>query len=367
MVASGATAKGGKVKNYFQFPLCLLAYLKHEHGRLSAIIDYNVVNYAKKKLGSTKRDAIYTAAEVLGVNYRNTPGSHIVQRWKEASEFVERFEMRHGKDARVRIASSLLWDCYKGKLPYREFCMLCALNSILGKTTGPKRVTQPSIRVRAAGYKSWDALRADIPKERWPEILLSEDKVRYGLKKLYRRGFFDRARTGARTVLYMVGSGVDIRAKIIEREKRNAEKARHAEKDRQLRALIKEIRRPAINVGKASPINDGKSEQKTSRHNPDTVPDMIPDMVTDINKSSLIEAFNESVPNECVPNSACAPGFSFFQKDGNLPRTPKPLEAVLEVRYKLKGSTKIFSQEEANRLFADNNALEFERLHEGAR
>jgi hypothetical protein len=55
------------VKNYFQFPLCLLAYSKHERERFSAIINYNVVHYAKTKLGGTKRDDLESAAQILCV------------------------------------------------------------------------------------------------------------------------------------------------------------------------------------------------------------------------------------------------------------------------------------------------------------
>jgi hypothetical protein len=172
------------MKNYFQFPLCLLTYGKHERARFSAIIDYSVVNYAKTKLGDTKRDSLATAAEILGVSYANLSPRSILEQWKEISDFVDRFEMRHGKDARVRIASSLLWDCYKGGLPYREFCVLCALNSILGKTTRPKRVTQPSIRVRSAGYKSWSVATAEGVCEALP----SRQQIERILNRLEARG-----------------------------------------------------------------------------------------------------------------------------------------------------------------------------------
>lgn len=346
MVASATSAKGGKVKNYFQFPLCLLAYLEREHERLSAIIDYNVVNYAKKKPGSTKRDAIHTAAEVLGVTYQKTPRSHIVQRWKAASEFVERFELRHGKDARVRIASSLLWDCYNGELQYREFCVLCALNSIIGKTTAPKRVTQPSIRVRAAGYKSWSVAIAEGAEG----ILMSRWQIERTLNRLEKRGLFARARTGARTVLFKTGVTYEqLCDQIVEAKSRVS--TNRSSKDQALRQRIKESERAHINNGSN---NDSEAENvgKTgalSAHCHANEPANEP---AHINKSSLIEAFNESLPNESVHNSACARDLSFLQKDGN----------VQDVRYKLKGSMKIFGQEEANRLFAGNNALEFERL-----
>jgi hypothetical protein len=357
------------MKNYFQFPLCLLTYGKHERERMSAIIDYSIVNYSKKKLGSTKRDAIDTAAEVLCVNYQNTPLSHIVEQWKEVSEFVERFESRHGKDARVRIASSLLWDSYKGGLAYREFSVLCALNSILGKTTSPKRVTQPSLRVRAAGYKSWNVAIAEAATER----LLSEDQIKRTLNRLDRRGFFARARIGGRTVLFKTGVSYEELCNEIE-ERETGKRLNRSAKDRQLRFRLKaadsgvDINRPAHINRDDSDRQNRQNLSKTRRLTADCCADESADEPADINKSSLIEAFNKSSPNKSVRNSACAHDLSFFQKDGNLPETrihtklPEAILEVKEVRYKLKGGTKIFSQQEANRLFAGNNALEFERL-----
>ena len=350
------------MKNYFQFPLCLLTYGKHERERFRAIIDYNVVHYAKTKLGGTKRGAIDTAAEILRVSYQNIQRSCILGQHKKAAEFVERFEMRHGKDARVRIASSLLWDCYKGGLGYREFSVLCALNSILGKTTVPKRVTQPSLRVRAGGYKSWSVAIAESATER----LLSEDQIKRTLNRLQKRGFFARARTGGRTVLFKRGISYEELCNQIIRHRTGARLTRTA-KDRYLRERIKatdssaDINRPAHINSDGNSGSDPQNVVKNRRLTADCCADEPADEPADINKSSLIEAFNKSLPNESVPNSACAHDFSDFQKNGEKKKEKAVLEEK-EVCYKLKGSTKIFSQEEANRLFAGNNALEFERL-----
>jgi len=288
------------VANYFQFPLCLLAFGTDEKKRLRAIIDYNVVEYASKQVGSKSRKSLATAAATLNINYPNV--SLATEQWKRAKTYVENFELRHGRDAFVRIGSNIFWECYKASLTYRDFSIICALNSIIGASKRPKRVTEPSIRVRAAGYKSWDVLKAEVPEDSWPTVLLTPDKIRYSLSVLHRRSLFARTRTGARTVMYMTnGSDAELRAKIIELEKKKAEKRNHAEKDRELRDQIAAIRHP-INVGKATSINVGKTAAEESRHNPNTVPDMIPDMTTDINESSLMNASNDSVDNESVCN-----------------------------------------------------------------
>jgi len=93
------------------------------------------------------------AATFLGV----TIGSHdgTIRRWKEADSFVCQRERRYGKDALVQIGTVLLWEAHSDTgLTYREFSVLCAINSIFGSRSTPLRITEPSIRVRASGFES---------------------------------------------------------------------------------------------------------------------------------------------------------------------------------------------------------------------
>jgi hypothetical protein len=344
---------------YFQFPLCLLAYGKHEKERLSAIIDYNVVQYAMKKLGGKNRKSIATAAEVLGVSYGNL--SSAVPSWQEAHDYVERFQSRHGTDALVRIGAALLWDCRKGALSYREFSILCALNSIMGRSKSPKRITQPAVRIRAAGYKSWSVATAEAATAK----LYSEDQIYRTLNRLEKRGFFARARISTRTVLFQNGVSYEqLCRNILELEKKKSDLASRTQKDRELRAQIKAIRstadiNKAADINSTADINTGSNTEpdpsKTLKNRGDTADNCAVEtavVAADINNSSLIEALNESSLNESVLNGDY---ISLLNKESQ--------KAVLEERrYKLKGTSQIFSQEEANRLFAGNNALEFEPL-----
>jgi hypothetical protein len=310
---------------YFQFPLCLLGYGKHEKQRLYAIVDNNLVTYAKKQLGSTKRDAIETAAEVLQVNIGSAAA--IVRSWQETNSFVERYELRHGKDARVRIAAQLLWDCLGGRLSYREFSILCALNSILGKATSPKRVTQPSIRVRAAGYKSWHVAAAEGGAEK----LYSRYQVIRTLVRLEARGFFARARIGGRSVLFKTGVSYEqLCDQIVEAKTRT--KLNRSEKDRILRERIKALKTAHINS--SAHINSERDtesdESKTVKtrtlgaHSCAHEPALEP---AHVNNSSLIEALNESSLNESVLNGDYV---SLLNKESQ--------KAVLEERrYKAQG------------------------------
>src|SRR5262249_27805254 len=156
------------------------------------------------------------------------------------------------------------------------------------------------------------------------------------LNRLEKRGFFARARIGGRTVLFKTGISYQRLCDQIV-EAKTGVRINRSSKDQALRQRIKEsehINRPErINSGSnngSDPQNVGKT-RALSEHCRESEPENEPE---DINKSSLIEAFNKSSPNKSVHNSERARDLSFFQKDGNLQ----------DVRYKLKGSTKIFSQ-----------------------
>ena len=118
----------GDVKGYFQFPLCLLAFGKDDKDRLERIVAYCLCEQARrtnpKFPRSARNDSVDEAATFLGVRI----GSHTstIGRWKEAYRFVCRWEQRYGKDARVRIATSLLWEAHNNSgVSYREFSILC--------------------------------------------------------------------------------------------------------------------------------------------------------------------------------------------------------------------------------------------------
>ena len=52
------------------------------------------------------------------------------------------------------------------------------------------RITEPSIRVRAAGFKSWKIAQSELPSdESRKESLLTAHKARYTLEKLMSASF----------------------------------------------------------------------------------------------------------------------------------------------------------------------------------
>ena len=235
---------------YFQFPLYLLAFGRDHKEQLQHIVSYCLCEHAQwlnRKLHRPCTDtplktAVFEAAKFLHVNvgsYEET-----IERWNFANWFIEGYEGLYGKDALVRISTSLLWEALSNTgLTYREFSILCAINSIIGdRRSKPMRITEPSIRVRAAGYKSLTVLNRELV--RCPPRsakLLSPHQVRYTVEKLHQRQFFARARVGARTVKYMVEvNDTQLRALLLQTEIYPSRfREERAQKDRELMTMIK--------------------------------------------------------------------------------------------------------------------------------
>ena len=214
----------GTKNGYFQFPLCLLAFCEAYKDRLQHIVSYCVCEQARrtnpKFPKSARNRSLDEAATFLGVDIGTSDST--IGRWREADRFVRQWEGCYGKDALVRIGTSLLWEAHNNTgVSYREFSILCAINSIIGKRRSvPKRITGPRIRVRAAGFKSWNIAKSKTPfDESRNASLLTEHQVRYTLERLHERKFFARARISPRRVMYMLGVTDDqLRALLRQRE-----------------------------------------------------------------------------------------------------------------------------------------------------
>jgi hypothetical protein len=292
-------------KGYFQFPLCLLAFGRDHKERLQAIVNYCLCEQARrtnpKFPKSGRKDSFDEAANFLGVRI----GTHedTIRGWKEANGFVCQWERRYGKDAFVRIATSLLWEAHNNTgVSYSELSILCAINSIIGSRLTPMRITEPSIRVRAAGFKSWKIAQLELPSDESRKArLLTEHTVRYTLEKLHQRKFFARARAGAKTVKYMLGITDDqLRALLRQRETYKLDfKAERAKKDAELMATIRSAKRRPTNVGKDQ--SAAVSVPAQSRRGNDMIPDIVPDInICSFNNGTL----NNGSQNICKRNRA---------------------------------------------------------------
>jgi hypothetical protein len=283
----------GRSTGYFHFPLCLLAFRKDYKDRLQHIVSYCLCEHAQRLIRTSANvpwdTALDAAAKFLKVNIGSAEAT--TNRWKAASRFVCQWQNRYGRDASVRIATALLWEAHDNTgLTYREFSILCAINSVIGKRRSvPRRITEPSIRVRAAGFKSSEVATRERARDKLGTAqLLTPHQVRYTLENLHQRQFFARARVGAKTVKYMVGVSDDaLRASLLQTETyRPRFKAERAQKDRELMAAIKLIKHQGISVGKDQ--STGVSVPTESHHDNNKIPDMLPDInICALNNSSF--------------------------------------------------------------------------------
>jgi len=300
-----------KGKGYFQFPLCLLGFGEDYKERLQYIVSYCLYEHARR-MKSARSPSLKQAATFLGVTIQCLHDD-IIGQWKQANAFVREREGRYGKDPLVRIATTLLWEAHDNTgLSYREFSVLCAINSTIGSRLKPMRITEPRIRARAAGFKSWDDVKSELPSEQLiEEELLTPHQVRYTLEKLHQRKFFARARVGAKTVKYMLGVTDDeLRAKLLQAETYQARfQMERAKKDAELIAAIRNVRERPINVGKDE--NKASSVLIQSPHHTDISPGIVPD----INICSLNNGSENISGKNITPPSVEGGVVSLFKKE----------------------------------------------------
>jgi hypothetical protein len=222
------------------------AFESDQTKRLQHIISYCLCEHARRLnpafAKAFDRTALDNAARFLHVNIGSYDAT--TQRWQFATTFVREWEKRYGRDASVRIATTLLWEVHDGTgLSYRDFSVLCAINSVIGnRRSRPIRITEPRVRVRAAGYKSSAVANLELVRDGSSRAkLLTPHQVRYTLERLHERGFFARARVGAKTVKYMIGvSDADLRKLLLETETRRFRfRAERVQRDRELMAMIR--------------------------------------------------------------------------------------------------------------------------------
>ena len=287
------------VPGYFHFPLCLLSF-EPKSDRLQSIVSYCVVEHAETKTNA----GIKASANFLFVNLSSIDATR--EQWQIARDLVLRHEEVHGRDPFVRISTELLGECHKGKLSYRDFSILCAINSQIGSKKHPVRITQPSIRVRAAGYKSWRVFVAAVPLDRREEALLAPHKVRYTVESLHRRKFFAKARRGPRTVLFMNRvTNEELRETVVKQAARRFRFRRECqERDAEMRRTIKGLK--AINDVKRAINGETFSTETASTNSPhanDTSRDGAHHINNSVSNSSVLNnsQLNNSVTNIIKP------------------------------------------------------------------
>jgi hypothetical protein len=83
-------------------------------------------------------------AELLEIN----PGGvrSLVASHERLGQFIREFEQKHGPDARVRLATDLVFEARDGKgISYWELAVLGAIYSKVGAARGAVRITRDEI------------------------------------------------------------------------------------------------------------------------------------------------------------------------------------------------------------------------------
>jgi len=214
--------------NYFQFPLCALAFCDSERERLDEIISFAFVDAGfamfkkvapeiRKSLGDDlkgrqgtpadyrKHDSDHVAAMLgareIGINVGGV--AHSLATWRKLSEARNQFQAQHGRDVEVRIRSELVFEARdKNGISYREFSILCAIYSCIGAKKYPVRITREQIQRRMLGYKTQSVMQAEIGKRIDGAKPLTTRQINYTLDRLDERQFFARARANKRQTYY---------------------------------------------------------------------------------------------------------------------------------------------------------------------
>ena len=204
-------------KIFFEFPLCCLAYPTNDKLKLGMIISYCIVEHSKKiqtdiderideyagniPNGFNKKSKgdkqLLLACEELGITSGDM--NHTKQNHSILSRHIYNYEFKHGKDSYCRIGKKLSFETRDGEFPYRLFSVLCAIQSIIGKTAKFKRLTKERIRYASIGYKSKVIAQKEITPE---QILLTDRQLGTTIEMLHAKKFFSKFTYANRQTFY---------------------------------------------------------------------------------------------------------------------------------------------------------------------
>ncbi len=240
-------------KKHIIFPLCALSISIKFKRLLKYLIHYALVGIAKgelhntlfkaknyqKELNELIPDKIIEVGADRDIDYdyiypidRTRLNYQVIQHHKDI--FVAKFE----EDARVLMNINFLIDIIeKNALSEKEFRVLCAIYSCLGKHTKVRIIVNDEIRHRALGYKR-NYFEFD------KELLLSDKVLNRIINKLIQRGFFDRYPDGRKYTYSKIIRGDKLR-KLVENKLAKGIIDRHREKNKHnsIRKFKKEFKK----------------------------------------------------------------------------------------------------------------------------
>ena len=215
--------KDGK---FFTFPLPLLYPMEPHTKTLSRIISYGVLTVGESSLANLPEETadgilsraaspddfddaeethrhVVLGCDRLSVKIGSTLRGFLAEA-KEAREIVREPERINGASPLVFVGAKLFWECYNGELPYRDFTVLCAVNSVIGMKTTPQLIRRTLLLARAAGFKT-PATYSKGCKGFKARPMMTVDELRWTLDKLEKRELFARVQASPRRVYFSKG------------------------------------------------------------------------------------------------------------------------------------------------------------------
>lgn len=192
-----------------EFPLCSLSYPGNDKYKVGMIISFCIVENSKKiKTNVEERiDSLLSEKNKPAGFNKNYPEHRrlwlsadelkimlgdvysTIESHREIHNHISKFELKYGKDAYCRVGKGLCFETRDGIFPYRQFAVLCAIQSILGKSKKFKRITKNRIRYAVLGYKSESvAMKEKINIEN----LLSDRQIGIIIDVLHSKQFFSK-------------------------------------------------------------------------------------------------------------------------------------------------------------------------------
>jgi hypothetical protein len=183
-------------KIFLEFPLCSLIQVGNNYQEVETLISYNIVAHSNKLEFGTEKERIEQSAEHLGIiagSIQNTK-----MNYERLNKFTQNFMLENGKDSYCRIGKKLMFEVLDGRFDFKQFLVLCAFSSILGKKKKFVRITYDRIRYAMYGYKS----KKIFEKTGTKIELLTDKQLKRIIDILHSKKFFSKFTYRNRQIYY---------------------------------------------------------------------------------------------------------------------------------------------------------------------
>lgn len=233
-----------KKKYHIIFPLSALSIPMNLNSLVKYLIDYALIELGDeynisddtymldeqelkqmpKNFDATNGDeGIVKAADLRGITIKNL--NITKRRYALVKSHKESLDRINGEDARVMMKTKVLLDAADNSLTEKEFRVLCAVYSVLGRSKC-KIIYNSLIRYRAIGFKCHEAFynyKFNHDKLKF-DLIMSNEVLKPILDILCERGFFDRYYDGRKFYYSKTLRGDELKKYVLKKVLDDAEK-----------------------------------------------------------------------------------------------------------------------------------------------